>query len=104
SPEQVRGDALDGRSDVFGLGVVVFEMITGRRLFSADSEIEEMKMILTAPIPRPSAVVPVIPEALSDIVMRALAREKADRWPSAKEFARALQLQCGALLYDQEAR
>jgi serine/threonine protein kinase len=104
SPEQVRGDPLDGRSDVFGLGVVLFEMITGRRLFSADSEIEEMKMILAAPIPRPSALVPVIPEPLSDIVMRALAREKADRWPSAKDFARALQLQCAALLYDQEAR
>jgi eukaryotic-like serine/threonine-protein kinase len=104
SPEQVRGDELDGRSDVFGLGVVLFEMITGRRLFSADSEIEEMKMILTAPIPRPSSLVSVIPEPLSDIVMRALAREKADRWPSGKDMAKALATQCQGLLYDQEAR
>jgi eukaryotic-like serine/threonine-protein kinase len=104
SPEQVRGDPLDGRSDVFGLGVVVFEMITGRRLFAADNEIEEMKMILTAPIPRPSSLVPVIPEPLSDIVLRALAREKADRWPSAKDFAKALQTQCANLLFDQEQR
>ncbi len=104
SPEQVRGEPLDGRSDVFSLGVVLFEMITGRRLFSADSEIEEMKMILTAPIPRPSALVSVIPDSLSDVVMRALAREKADRWPSAKDFARGLKVQCEGLLYDQEAR
>ncbi len=104
SPEQVRGDPLDGRSDVFGLGVVVFEMITGRRLFAADNEIEEMKMILTAPIPRPSSLVPVIPEPLSDIVLRALAREKADRWASAKDFAKALQTQCANLLFDQEQR
>jgi serine/threonine-protein kinase len=104
SPEQVRGEELDGRSDVFGLGVVLFEMITGRRLFSADSEIEEMKMILSAPIPRPSALVPVIPEPLSDIVLRALARERADRWASGKDLARALSTQCQSLLYDQEAR
>jgi len=104
SPEQVRGDPLDGRSDVFGLGVVVYEMITGRRLFAAENEIEEMKMILTAPIPRPSALVSVIPEPLSDIVLRALAREKADRWPTAKDFAKALQSQCGNLLFDQEQR
>ena len=104
SPEQVRGDALDGRSDVFSLGVVVFEMITGRRLFAADNELEEMKMILTAPIPRPSSLVPVIPEPLCDIVLRALAREKADRWPSGKDFAKALQAQCANLLFDQEQR
>ncbi|MBL8957278.1 MAG: serine/threonine protein kinase [Myxococcaceae bacterium] len=104
SPEQVRGDPLDGRSDVFGLGVVVYEMITGRRLFAAENEIEEMKMILTAPIPRPSSLVPVIPEPLSDIVLRALAREKADRWASGKDFAKALSTQCGNLLFDQEQR
>ncbi len=104
SPEQVRGDVLDGRSDVFGLGVVVYEMITGRRLFAAENEIEEMKMILTAPIPRPSSIVPVIPEPLSDIVLRALARDKADRWATGKDFAKALQTQCANLLFDQEQR
>jgi serine/threonine-protein kinase len=104
SPEQVRGEPLDGRSDVFGLGVVVFEMITGRRLFAAENELEEMKMILTAPIPQPSSLVPVIPDLLSDIVLRALAREKADRWGSAKDFAKALSTQCANLLFDQEQR
>src|SRR4051812_26219417 len=82
SPEQVRGEELDGRSDVFGLGVVLWEMCTGRRLFSGETEIEEMKLILSQPIPRPTELVDVIPEALSDIVLRSLARERADRFPS----------------------
>jgi serine/threonine protein kinase len=104
SPEPVRGEALAGRSDVFSLGVVLWEMITGRRLFSGDTEIDEMKQILSAPIPRPSELVPVIPETLSDITLRALSRERSDRFPTAKDFARAMQLACPELLFDQDQR
>ena len=104
SPEQVRGDALDGRSDVFSLGVVLFEMITGQRLFAGNNEVEEMRLILTAPIPRPSEVLPIIPDELSDVCMRALARDKADRFGSARDFSRALQTSCSHLLFDQEQR
>ena len=104
SPEQVRGEALDGRSDVFSLGVVLWEMTTGRRLFSGETEIDEMKQILSAPIPRPSELVPVIPETLSDITLRALSRERSDRFPTAKDFARAMQLACPELLFDQDQR
>jgi eukaryotic-like serine/threonine-protein kinase len=104
SPEQVRGEPLDGRSDVFSLGVVLYEMITGRRLFAANTETEEMRMILDAPIVRPSEVFAVIPEELSDVAMRALAREKADRFASGKEMAKALSASCGHLLFDQEQR
>jgi serine/threonine-protein kinase len=104
SPEQVRGEPLDGRSDVFSLGVVLYEMITGRRLFSGQSETDEMRMILEGPIARPSEVLEVIPEELSDVAMRALARDKADRFASAKEMSRALSSACGHLLFDQEQR
>jgi eukaryotic-like serine/threonine-protein kinase len=104
SPEQVRGEPLDGRSDVFALGVVLYEMITGRRLFSGATETEEMRMILEAPIARPSEVLAVIPEELSDVAMRALARTKSDRFASAKEMSRALSSACGHLLFDQEQR
>ncbi|MHB8879329.1 MAG: serine/threonine protein kinase, partial [Myxococcaceae bacterium] len=58
SPEQVRGDEIDGRSDVFSVGVMLHELITGRRLFAADTELEEMKLILDAPIPRPIDLAP----------------------------------------------
>ena len=104
SPEQVRGEELDGRSDVFSLGVVLWEMTTGRRLFSGDTEIDEMKQILSAPIPRPSELVTVIPETLSDITLRALSRERSDRFPTAKDLARAMQLACPELLFDQDQR
>ncbi len=104
SPEQVRGEELDGRSDVFSVGVVLWEMITGRRLFSGDTEIDEMKQILSAPIAAPSELVPVIPDTLSDITLRALSRERSDRFPTAKDFARAMQLACPELLFDQDQR
>ena len=104
SPEQVRGEPLDGRSDVFSLGVVLYEMITGRRLFSGNTETDEMRMILEAPIQRPSELLNVIPEELSDVAMKALARNKAERFASAKEMSRALSSTCAHLLFDQEQR
>ncbi|MFZ5471474.1 MAG: protein kinase domain-containing protein [Myxococcota bacterium] len=104
SPEQVQGEELDGRSDVFGLGVVLHELITGRRLFSAETDIDEMKMILHAPIPKPSEVLPALPKALSEVVMRALAREKSERYPTARDFAKALERAGKGLLFDLEQR
>jgi eukaryotic-like serine/threonine-protein kinase len=104
SPEQVLGKAVDGRSDVFSLGVVSWEMVTGQRLFSAETELAEMKLILDGKVQRPDVVEPVVPEELSDIIMRALAREPADRFTSAKEFSRALTTRCSDLLFDQEQR
>jgi serine/threonine-protein kinase len=104
SPEQVRGDELDGRSDVFSVGVMLHELVTGRRLFAADTELEEMKLILEAPIPKPVDLEPMVPAALSDVVMQALARERADRFESAREFGRALERAAGKLSYDQDQR
>ena len=104
SPEQVRGEVVDPRSDVFSLGIVLWEMITGRRLFSAGSEAEEMRLILTRPIEAPHDVADWIPESLSKVAMRALARKKEERFASAREFARALEIQCPELLYDDEQR
>ncbi|MCU0699140.1 MAG: serine/threonine protein kinase [Myxococcaceae bacterium] len=103
SPEQVMGKAVDGRSDVFSLGVVAWEMVTGQRLFSAETELAEMKLILDGKVQRPDAVEPVVPPELSDVIMRAVAREAADRYPNAREFSKAL-TRCGDLLFDQEQR
>jgi serine/threonine-protein kinase len=104
SPEQVMAKPVDGRSDVFSLGVVAWEMVTGQRLFSADTELAEMKLILDGKVQRPDAVEPVVPPELADVVMRALSREPADRYPSAREFSKALTTRCGDLLFDQEQR
>lgn len=104
SPEQVRAEPLDGRSDVFCLGVVLHEMVTGKRLFSGASEIVEMRMILDAPIPKPISLVPELPEALSEVILRALAREKADRFASAKDFRQALEAAAGGILLEADDR
>lgn len=102
SPEQTRGDPIDARSDLFSVGVMLHELVTGQRLFGADTEEEEMKKILTAPIPKPSSLVPELPEALDRVIMRALARERADRYSSAKEMAKAIEQAAGKLLYDPD--
>lgn len=104
SPEQVTAKPVDGRSDVFSLGVVAWEMVTGQRLFSADTELAEMKLILEAKVERPDEVEPVVPTALADIIMRALAKEPADRWPSAREFSKAITTRCADLVFDAEER
>ncbi|MDP2269881.1 MAG: serine/threonine-protein kinase [Archangium sp.] len=104
SPEQVRGDAIDGRSDVFSLGVVLWEMMTGRRLFSAETELAELKMILSEPIIAPSEVESSVPRELSAVAMKALERDLNLRYRTARDMARALSSSCGHLLFDAEER
>lgn len=104
SPEQVRGLALDGRSDVFSLGVVLWELCTGKRLFAAQTELEELKAILGKTVPTPRSVEPTVPEELSDLVMKALEREPGRRFQSAKELAKQLERDVGDLFYDSELR
>ena len=79
SPEQARGEAIDWRSDIFAVGVMLFELTTGRRLFKGASEYETLKLICERDYPRPSQVRPGYPAALEAIVMRALAKSPEDR-------------------------
>jgi serine/threonine-protein kinase len=86
SPEQVRGETLDGRSDVFALGILVFELTTGKRLFKGESDYETMMMIRDRDVVRPGEVRPGYPAGLEPIVLRALARDRAARTPTAHVF------------------
>ncbi|MBN8230139.1 serine/threonine protein kinase [Corallococcus macrosporus] len=104
SPEQVRGDPLDGRSDLFSVGVVMHELITGERLFAGKTERDEMVKILEDAIPWPSVLLPHISEDISRVVMRALERNVDRRYPSGRDMARAIEKAAGGKLMDAEQR
>lgn len=92
SPEQVRGGVvLDGRSDIFSIGTLFWELLTNRRLFRAANQYEVMAMIGDPEIVAPSEVNPSIPPELDQIVLRALAPEREDRYQRAGELARDLE-------------
>ena len=85
APEQLRGEATDGRTDLFALGVVLHEMLTGRRPFEADSTVGTIERILTGRVERLSDVDHAIPQDVSDLVDRCLAKAAADRLGSADD-------------------
>jgi dienelactone hydrolase len=87
APEQIEGQPADARSDVFALGVVMFELLTGRRPFAADTAWGTMHATITSDPPSVSRLRADVPPALARIVMRALAKHPDDRYPSARELA-----------------
>jgi serine/threonine-protein kinase len=90
APEAIAMKRLDRRVDVWGLGVVLWEMLTLRRLFQRDSEIDTLLAVGTAEVKPPSRVRKGVPPALDAIVLRALARDPAERYSSARELAKDL--------------
>jgi predicted Ser/Thr protein kinase len=91
SPEQIRGDVtLDGRSDVFSLGTVLYEMLTGRPPFAGESVTAIMQAVLEHTPPVPSVVDAHVPPELDGVVMRMLAKRPDDRYPSARSLFREL--------------
>jgi len=90
SPEQIRELGIDRRTDVWALGVVLWEVTVGKRLFRRESDAETLFAVLRDSIPRPSSIRPDYPPGLEAVVMWALARDPSQRCPSAQEFARAL--------------
>ncbi len=83
SPEQVSGRALDGRSDIFAFGVVLFELFSGRRPWNANTDLDVMRAITDEPPGDLLAFRPRIDRALGDIVAKCLEKNPADRWQSA---------------------
>jgi serine/threonine-protein kinase len=89
-PEQVSGGELDGRSDQFALGVVLWELCTGRRLFKADNELLTLEKVLKGRIQPPSEIVPGFPDQLEHVIMTMLERAPSRRYARCKDAADGL--------------
>jgi serine/threonine protein kinase len=90
APERIKEQPVDGRSDLFSLGIVLWELLVGQKLFRGKSEFETLKNVAQMPVPLPSSLRPDVPPELDRIVARALAREPADRFATGTELAEAL--------------
>jgi len=91
SPEQVRTSDVDRRSDVFAASIVLWEMLTGKRLFGADNDAMALDRVMNATIEAPSIHVPELPAGIDAIVLRGLERDVDRRWQTAREMALALE-------------
>jgi serine/threonine protein kinase len=91
SPEQIRGLGLDGRADIFAIGVVLYELCTGERGFSADSEFSLLEMVRNVEIKPPTIVNRDIPAELERIIYKALAKDREHRYQTAAELSEDLQ-------------
>ncbi len=85
SPEQVQCLPVDQRSDIYSLGLVVYEMVTGRRPFDGDDQWQVMEMRANHEIPDPAHLVPDMPKTLRDFIRKACARDPADRYQNISE-------------------
>ena len=90
SPEQIMAEPLDHRSDIFSLGIVLFELLTNRRLFTRESEYGTLKAITESPIPTLANFRPDLPVELGTVLAKALSRDLSARFGSMKEFSQAL--------------
>lgn len=90
SPEHAEGEKLDWRSDIFSLGIVLFELLTGQRLFKGKNNPETIRKVKKTKVPRPSGIRSVIPEILDEIVLKALQRDRERRYQSSHEIAQDL--------------
>ncbi|RKG57877.1 serine/threonine protein kinase, partial [Corallococcus sp. CA054B] len=90
SPEQARGESVDVRTDVFALGVVLWELLTGGRLFQGDSEIAVLRAVQESTIVPPARLNPDVPPDLDAAICRALERDLSKRFQTAGELERAL--------------
>jgi serine/threonine-protein kinase len=91
APEMLQGQPADARSDLFSLGVVLHELLCGRRLFVGETDLETLKLVSEMPIPRPSSRNPEVKPAFDEVILRALARDPADRYQSADEMSQDLE-------------
>jgi eukaryotic-like serine/threonine-protein kinase len=86
SPEQVRGLEIDRRSDIFAVGVIIYEMLTGEKLFVGESDFSTLERVRNADVPTPRQFNPNIPTGLEKVVLKSLARDAEDRYQWASDL------------------
>jgi len=91
SPEQVKGQKIDHRSDLFALGVIFYELLTGQRLFLGESDFSTLEAVRSARVPNPKAYNIVLDQELEDILMKMLAKLPKDRYQDASQIFHDLQ-------------
>jgi serine/threonine-protein kinase len=102
APEQLLGETLDRRCDLFALGIVLYELATHQRLFKRASDYLSARAILEDPIPRADSVDPAVPAALADVIAKALERDRDKRYATAKDLARAIEGAIGRVATQDE--
>jgi serine/threonine-protein kinase len=95
APEQVRGEPLTRRTDIYAASVVLWEVLTGKRLFYANNEANVLAKVLSAEVPAPSSIVHKLPPSLDRIVLKGLERDPAKRYATAREMAAELDARVG---------
>jgi branched-chain amino acid transport system substrate-binding protein len=91
APEQVKGDGVDRRADIYSAGVLLWEMITGRRLWQGLTQGETLKRVMAGEVPKPSSIDPRVPRELERIAMKALELHRESRFGTAAELATELE-------------
>jgi eukaryotic-like serine/threonine-protein kinase len=91
SPEQIRGREVDGRTDIYSLGIVFFEMVTGRKPYNANTPIELSMQHLHDPIPKAKQFIRDLPGEVDQAIAKAIAKNPEDRYPNMAAFAQALE-------------
>ncbi len=96
APEQVRGQAVDARADLFALGAVLYEMLTGRRAFQGDTAADTMFAVVKEEPPDPTSLRSDLPPALERIVRHCLEKSPTERFQTARDVAFALESLSGS--------
>ncbi len=92
SPEQAQGSDIDSRSDVYGLGVIVYQMLSGQQPYSADTPMGIVVKHITEPVPEILDLIPNLPHEVDNIIKTAMAKDKANRYATTVELAKALNM------------